>query len=244
MPIDTVSLDRENGEIQLMYQGKTVTPVSATVELNHPRQNGEKVIAQSNVSPNMLRSHPDAVFEEFDVVFALDTNTKIVKGRKISVTGVVLAQLLHAKSGYHPLLKFAAIHCLEFWDAKDFPERIGWAEAILGIKNNPSFNDSTRLGIIVDAHLDDLKKINGRQEPVYGDIYLPQNARLLYASADKKNDSAANMLMTLADKKAKVLLQDIINENPQQNLLVAENKPFSRFRFWNIESQQNDVPGT
>lgn len=184
----------------------------------------------------MIRSHPDAVFEELDVIFALDTNTKVVNANKISVTGVVLATPQKCKNISNTLLGFAPVHCLEFWNSSGSAERIGWAEAISCIIRNPDITESIRIGLIVDAHLEDLSNINKRKEPVYGDIYLPPNSRLIYASSDKKNDSVANMLLALADKEAKALLQSIIERDSEENLQIVEGKPFTHFRFWNLET--------
>src|SRR6267143_2915048 len=77
-----------------------------------------------------------------------------------------------------------------------------------------------------------LPKINTGEEAVYGDVRLPKNFSLIYASTDTLNDGIANKMLSLADMQSRELLNYVIRDRPQQNLDRIQGKPFSRLRVW------------
>ena len=83
------------------------------------------------------------------------------------------------------------------------PERYGWMKVVDGLLRFDGFNRDWSYGMIVDSDLDDAPKINAREEPIFGDLYLPENITLMYASADVGRESLINKLIRATDRVAK-----------------------------------------
>lgn len=77
-----------------------------------------------------------------------------------------------------------------------------------------------------------IKDINERNTPVFGELYLPENVRMLYASSDKPNESAANKMLALADRQASQLIDHILSEQLIENFVEISGKPYTHFRSW------------
>lgn len=135
--IDAISFDPKTGQINLYHQGVIVTPVAATAEISYPRAKGPKVLSQAEVPVTMLRANPDGALEEFDRLLAIDTNYRRMGGGTISVTGIILGELVGPPEYASIGVKYAPVHCLEFRGIEKEHERVGWAEAILGFRALP-----------------------------------------------------------------------------------------------------------
>src|SRR5262245_18900101 len=64
--------------------------INSHSEVAYDRKKGEKIVSKVPVPSDELRIDPNAAIENcFDIVFAVDTNTKAIQGENISVTGVI-----------------------------------------------------------------------------------------------------------------------------------------------------------
>lgn len=135
-----------------------------------------------------IRKSPLAELARYDQVFAVDTNYK--KGR----AGTAVARLSRT------LDKFDVVHRKQFEPTTSNPEREGWAEFLRRRKPAPK----QRRCLVVDSDLGVLTRINSREEPVLGDLFLPEGWQINYATADK-NDFVLNKMMRLCDREAKAL---------------------------------------
>lgn len=79
------------------------------------------------------------------------------------------------------------------------PERYGWMKMIEAFLRYEAYNKEWSYGVIVDSDLDDLPKINAREEPIIDNFYLPHNMTLIYASADVGKESFLNKFIKATD---------------------------------------------
>lgn len=66
-----------------------------------------------------------------------------------------------------------------------------------------------QIGIVVDSELGHIKEFNSRERYIIDSFYLPQNFKLIYASADK-NDTVLNWAIKQCDIAAGEILNYII----------------------------------
>jgi hypothetical protein len=187
--------------------------INSHSEVTYDRTKGEKIVSKIPLPPNELRIDPNAAMEStFDIVFAVDTNTKAIRGETTSVTGVVQCQKIFiadqsamAERVWHYFSPIA----FAFTGARDPTERAGWALVIEQIHNSADYAQYERIGIIVDAYLGDLPSYNSRKEPIVPGVFLPERFSLLYASADTGGEYFANQMLSHADRAAKICLAKI-----------------------------------
>lgn len=234
VPVDAVSFNKNTGEVVFFHKGSIVTPLQASSEITYPRKKGPKVLTKAPLSAERLLADPSQSIEQYDRLFAIDTNTKKSNDCLISITCIVIGIPEKINLVGHTAIRIGPRHCLEFWNANENPEHIGWCESILGIRRSPEYSENKNIGLVVDCDLGRLGKINEMKEPILRDFYLPENFKLIYASADTGKDNVLNFMISLADKEATKLLKYIIESGYDRNLKRVENKPFEMFRFWTI----------
>ncbi|MEK6211443.1 MAG: SEC-C domain-containing protein [Pseudomonadota bacterium] len=241
--MDAVRFDPKTGEVEFFHQGKRLMPMSSKVELTYPRQKGAKVVGEAAISGSTVVVDTNRALEQYDMLVAVDTNTQFVGSDVISMACLVVGKPIPGYAQGHTAIGFGIQRCFEFWGARDSQERIAWTEVIEAMHRNREFSDSMRVGMIVDAYLGSLPKINTGEEAVYGDVRLPKNFSLIYASTDAPNDGIANKMLSLADMQSRELLNYVIRDRPQQNLDRVQGKPFSRLRVWQRSSSPTPISG-
>lgn len=223
------------GSIELLKDGIPLMPANAYHTINFDRPKGPKILNKTPLDPNKLIIDSNLALEKFDRIFAIDTNTKTINDENVSVSCVVLCKLSRDKNDLL-IAKVAPIHCLEFRNIQGITENIAWMKAIQLITANPSYSVNMKLGIIVDSDLGNISSYNNRSKPFYSDFYLPQNIELIYASTDVGKEYLANKLISLCDKEATKLLEDIaLNNVSNENLHKINDEPYTHFRFWNTQ---------
>ncbi len=221
-----------SGYFEFLHNGLTLTPENAYHDISFDRIQGQKILSKIPLDPNKLLMDPNFVLQKFDGVFAIDTNTKIINGEIISISCCIVLCVLTYKNNIITA-QYAPIHCLEFRNIKQQAENIAWMKSIQLISANPSYNPNLKIGIIVDSDLGNLSEYNNRIKPIYSDFYLPQNIELIYASTDVGKEYIINKLISLCDKEARILLENILsNKVPNDNLNEVSDNPYTHFRLW------------
>jgi hypothetical protein len=222
-----------DGTVELLNKGLPLIPEKAYHNINYNRKKSPKILNKISLDPNQLLIGPHLALKKFDLIFAIDTNTKVVNGEVISISCIVLCKLTYGKKNAI-IAEYAPVHCLEFRNIRQDAENIAWMKSIQLIIANPSYNPKLKIGLIVDSDLGNISAYNNRSVPIYADFYLPQNIELIYASADVGKEFVVNKLISLCDKEAKMLLEDIsLNKISSENLQEVNNEPYTHFRFWN-----------
>jgi hypothetical protein len=222
-----------DGTVELLNNGLPLTPESAYHDINYDRKKNPKILNKISLDPKQLSVDPHLALKNFDLIYAIDTNTKLVNDDVISISCIVLSKLTYCKNN-EIIAKYAPIHCLEFRNIKEHAENIAWMKSIQLIIANPSYSPKLKIGFVVDSDLGNLPAYNKRTAPIYDDFYLPQNIELIYASADVGKEFLVNKLIALCEKEAKILLEDIsLNKISNENLQEVISEPYTHFRLWN-----------
>lgn len=221
------------GSIELLKDGIPLVPINAYHDVSFDRTKGPKTLNKTPLDPNKLILNPNHALEKFDRIFAIDTNTKTINDESISVSCVVLCKLSRDRKN-SLIAEFLPVHCLEFRNTQGITENTAWRKAIQLITANPSYNANMKFGIIVDSDLGNISSYNNRSKPFYPGLYLPKNIELIYASADTGKEYLANKLISLCDKEATKLLEEIMsNKISNENLHEVNDEPYTHFRLWN-----------
>lgn len=177
-----------------------LAPESLRSQISYEKLNGKaKVIYSIPVEDfsALNSSHLDQLKKQFDYLIAVDTNTinkpDRTQGCRISVcASSAIAEPLAAVSSDVVLHPVAAYLILDPGPIVN-PEPLGWHLIISQLSLVPALN-SKRIGIIVDSELGMHVEINAREKPYYGEHILPANMTLIYASSDKPEIFANQML--------------------------------------------------
>jgi hypothetical protein len=236
-PLDQVSFNRATGEIELYYQGERVTPVRAFTSVEYDRAKGPKVLSTAEVDPEGLFVNPDVDLVRSDLFVAVDTNTKSINGETVSATGFAYCRgkgpVVTPDGQGGALFEYSPpTLALEFRNPNGSPEQVGWRLGMELVLMGKDYRPGLRVTLVVDSHLGDLSRFNDRSLPICDDFFLPQNFRLLYASADVRTQ-LCNQLITAADRAAGVVLDHLASGGGDPaNLLEAVDRPYSHVRLW------------
>ncbi len=237
-PVAVTRIDlNTNGTFQLYdANGNLINPASAFVERSYDRPKGPKVLSQVPVDPSLpMTADPLQALLAYDVIYVIDSNTRVIREQNISVAAAILARWQQREPELR--LGFATMHALEFRDADCHPDLLALRYHLHLLGNNPTIDQAGKVAFVVDSNLDNLSAIRSGDTPVLDDCYLPSWADLIYAS-DSAQDTLVNMLLRQADKEASALLKLIENKTfpdmPSEDMFGHANY----FRFWPKSNNQ------
>ncbi|MDR2698996.1 MAG: hypothetical protein LBB30_04910 [Candidatus Methanoplasma sp.] len=143
-------------------------------------------------------SHKDAcdvncAFDNYDLVCAIDTNSKLIGGIQITV-GSMFKMIMEENIFWSCFVKEFSDYHLDKID--DFEQR-NWIKSIEFIQNN--YKDATKVLIIVDSDYSNLMEYNAGNKKICDIFRLPIGFTLGYASSDR-GDNWMNLLIKSADK--------------------------------------------
>ncbi len=232
--LDKAALDLETGEVSMYSEGRRIHPKIATTEVTYEGKSRQKVVAQAPLNVLAPVADVNRAITQHDIIYAVDTNYPEKRPHEVAVTGVVLGKPNASASEGVVIVHFSPIMCIEFRGANADAERIGWAEVIRGVVANPQFDPKSKVLLIVDAHRGSIGSINNRSEPVIGNLWLPENFTLMYASSDKRNDSVPNRMLHLADVQATDVLDRYATKSNDENLIGVEGREYELRRVWRL----------
>ncbi len=211
-PLKGVHYDKEKMVFTgLTHDDRLIKPVVTYSQTHYKSDSGkEKVIdrIQDKVIPNEaeLMRH---LSSSFDLIIAIDTNTKAIGSETISVTGIVhcVVQSTPEPDSYNVDLSWYGAILFRNCPSKLPPEKFGWMKVIQGVNRKPQ-NELKRFVIVTDHDLDNHASYNNKQIPIFRDFYLPDNFVLMYGR-DKPNQNLLNYVLKQCDKKSTEVLRAI-----------------------------------
>jgi len=218
------SINLLSGEMKLK-KGSDL-PDKITVKTSYMRSTGKnKITTQSELKTdkNILHIDPDpsSHLKNYDLIFAIDTNNKQqLNGDSVTAGSVVYGQPSTINTeigiGFSPMITYY----FKNLRIKPFkPEPFVWYCFLQGLESLKSAK-KIRIALIVDSDLDLLPEMNSQNVPIWEEYYLPPFVDLIYASADKKNDSIQNRMIAYADKCAgDVIKSNIITHDSSDSLI-------------------------
>ena len=246
-PVTTLGIGKQpDGTIQYFSNGVPIKPGKVNYETVYDRKKKKKVIHKLDLDTTQITDNPDLSLKKFDLIYAIDTNTKARNDKVISVATVVLCKLDFATDGTINY-QYGPLHSLEFWNINDHPENVAWMKVIQFITHDQAYHSGQKIGIIVDSDLGNLAAFNARSLPIYADFYLPKNFELIYASAEVgTQEFLVNHLIALCEVMAKSLLARILlNKASDTDPRDVNNEPYTHFRLWDFAGfPQENKTGT
>jgi hypothetical protein len=205
-----------------------VTPESAWHETKYPRHKAEKVLTRVPLDPTQMKVHAALALARFDALLAVDTNTKEIGAARVSAAAPVMAERISEGHDLYQLEGF------EFRGARFPPEHVAWYLAVKSLLNWPTHSPSRRIALIVDSDLGLIPELNARRAPILGGLVLPPEFEIVYASAEVRRESIANLLLAEADRGASAILDAVGRLSAGRgNLRPGDaDDPFETFRCW------------
>lgn len=209
--VEIAGLDLKNGIFSFYdSSGEKIIPASITIGNGYTRESGKtKILNQIRTNSDQINLNPNANFDNFDWLFAIDTNTREYNDFIISISCSAFfkieleePELIKDTANQKWAAKVTMQAAFIFKNPTVNPEVVGWQELINRIKQSPEFKDTLIVGIIVDSELGALSQFNRREQPIIGDHFLPDNFKLIYASSDVGREYPHNKLIRICDSTA------------------------------------------
>ena len=205
-----------DGEISIrLLSGEIVKPDSVKSSLRHQKNSGkDKVITR--LSEQATFDTLDFL-KKYESVFFIDTNTKIIHGKKISIASIIEVRNFKIKDVKVEKKVRVSMERSNPWylifenETKIHSEKIAIALLIYKLKKNPNYPEC--VGIISDHELEKHAQYSKQELPLFDSFYLPKGYEIAYASADKKNDTILNKFIAECDKCSSQLLDNFTINN-------------------------------
>lgn len=209
--------------------------VDSALETSYERSKGPKTLHRLVTSGASSYFDVNRALLNYELILAVDTNTKRINEVDVSVAAIVQCFLERPAQIGRMTGSYSARLALEYENVTN-PELVGWRETIRLILASPTYRNGQTVALIVDSELGRLRDVNARRLPIIDDFYLPVGFTLVYASADTGKESIPNRLIAFCDREAgRVLGLAALNPNPRR----VGSRPVDRpSRIWNVA----DIP--
>ncbi len=196
--------------VVLLYP-QVLTPSKTTITTFYERKKGRKPINTYFQGPGHAFFGIDRVFERYDRVYCVDTNT--ATGCNGSTVAVTTAITVTSKKVGDTGIYISSDHTIELVaidPPAGNPELHGiWMLLARTWEKHPHLLQG-RLAIITDTELEKIKAWNERIEPFYDGHMLPEGVDIFYASADVGSEEyLPNRLMKACDSLSTKKLQEM-----------------------------------
>lgn len=222
---------RESDLTPFWFGGGQMEPILAKrINYGYARSKGTKSLYCSTRFLPMVGLHPNLQITQYRQILAVDTNTRLIGGSRVSVSAVVDMRV-DGKSGDYVRGATAYLYAMEMWNTAGDAEAIGWELLINLIQKERDFFRWPIL-ILTDCDLSRHDKINQRVEPLRGNLFLPPGIELAYASSDSGGELLSTKLMRAADKLAGNIMLEESLALSLEGLVATDSPDFSHFRQW------------
>ncbi len=204
--INSISFDG-SGNFKMFSDGIEMKPKTMHFERGIEREKKNKIILSCQIDG--MNTNMYSELHNYNYLVALDTN---YDKNSCTAVGTVYEIMISSDDSSFEMIHLTDLK-REFNNVMDnnvSPELIALNSLISFFSEGNIINDFTnsRIMVVVDHNLGKLESYNSRNCPlIEGDenTYLPENIRIVYASADKYNDSLFNQLIKACDEEATFL---------------------------------------
>lgn len=197
----------ENGRFWFTGRdGKVIEDGPFNFTRSYIGENKERVVARATNLPGAITNVGSWVMN-FDVIFAIDTNTEKYKDIYISAGAVCQGTIVKESKDSGTINSGQWLIFDWYHRGNTNMETKTWVETIKIIQL--AFSSDTRIGIVIDSELGNLEDYNNRKIPLRDNFYLPENFIMMYASADR-TDEWCNGMIRQCDDIAKKRLREIV----------------------------------
>lgn len=226
----TLTFDQRTGEIRF---AEAMTNVYSQISYERPK--GPKVLSRIPQTTAGITFDPSsALFKNHDFLCAVDTNTRVLAGKEISVSAVVTFVRAPPPPGAIEHWKLDVPFCWEFVGLKtEKRENFGWLVVLEKLNDLGIIKSTTSVGMIVDSDLGNLPDYNCRRKPVFENSFLPSNVTLIYASADSGKENLVNRVIAVADFVATQVIDALASGKTPPNNETRDNPWYDAIRLIN-----------
>jgi hypothetical protein len=195
-----------NGDIVLLDEkGEEIVPVYMDRTLQYSRKKGPKIQNRRKFEGQYTSVNGTRELASFASIFAIDTNTRSIRGAAVSASCFVCCRLQHKAENYvlecEPRVNF-----YEFHNVRGNAEFLGILKVANDVERSAGLTKNDRFAIVTDAHLGSHDLLNGRRAALYGAHVLPARFQLIYASSDTGQE-IVNGLIRLCDQQSTQYLE-------------------------------------
>lgn len=196
----------------LFLHSQVLTPRKSTLTTYYQRKGKNKLLHAYFQDVGHAFISIDRVFELYDRVYCVDTNTSTNQsGRKVAVTTALTVTSSRVGENAVHVGSDHTIQLVTNEPPPGNPELHGiWSMLGFLWKNHPNLLQG-RLAIITDTDLGKVKAWNERTEPFYDGHGLPDGVDIFYASADAGSEEfMPNRLMKACDSLCTQKLREVL----------------------------------
>jgi|SRR5579864_1453192 len=185
---------------------------STRIERNYERNSGKPKVVSSIPSDGKTSFTAKRALFAYNSVFAVDTNTRMLFGKRCGVCVSYFTPKPPAKCDSEvPFICLAAYLIVGIREGIN-PEQIGW-HLIITRHVNSSRTPDQRLAMVVDSELGSHREINDRKKGYYMNNVLPAQIAMVYASSDADNETLGGMMIGMCDRMATKVLDQLATKN-------------------------------
>ena len=200
----------ENDKIYLEDSfGKRIPQTNICLKKGYKGENKERTTLLIPNIPNDALT-VDAIATDFDVIYAVDTNSKEFNGKWYSV-GVCFRGIPDIHDGMLQGIEFRQFGVAKGVNLEklEYTEPLVWTTMLNEIKQ--SQDKDKKILMIVDSFLGDIEAFNNGSKLICGHYKLPDNVTLAYAKADV-TDEWPNKIIRHCDRMAGQYLSEEIEQ--------------------------------
>lgn len=206
--IDGIRLDKTGWFAFVDKQGNEIDVAGVQRRVTHARKKGPKVRTKQALSGRRLSVDGLQELCAYHDVFVIDTSYSYLPTKRRHALACSV-RLQFRPEGDQVRVEVA--DQLVFYDlvrVDGNPERAGMLALALEHCNQPG-DLALKRAIVTDSDLGLHDAINSRTTPLYGDVLLPPNFTVLYASGDTGTE-VTNKILAFCDKQAKTTLRAML----------------------------------
>jgi hypothetical protein len=206
-PFQGVTIDGDQVFVHLL-SGEKVKADAVFSQRQYKKISGKDKVT-SSIPNRVVVDIPYYLASRFDVILAIDTNTKQIGNDLVSISCVFecYAKQINATQlqvSYRKHGNMAFRNC-----PNGEAERFAWSRLVMMVTSDPRYNEKLRVALITDHGLSRLAKYNTRELPIYQNFFLPSNFTLIYASSDIGKDNVLNALLIECEKDASSMFNQL-----------------------------------
>lgn len=205
---------RESGEIFIrLFSGEKVKPNVVLSQVEYERKSG-KSKALNCIYDKATLNIPEYLFKTFNMIFAIDTNTKQIEKDNVSIATIfecyVVGRVMKdgQLQGVNCQCRINGILAFKNCPTEE-AEKFSWFKLINILTSSRMYNANLKIAIITDHDLGNHLKYNNQEIPIFKDFYLPENFKLIYASSDAGKENIMNKFLAECDKCSAGILKEL-----------------------------------
>jgi len=222
-----------DGEIVFMDdRGSPVIPEYMERAVHYARAKGPKIQSRSKVTGDRVSVGGLKEFTQYDSVFIIDTNARIVNGEKIAAACFVCCCFVPEADQVRIKCE-GKLNIYEFHNIpeNENPEMLTVLKVARDIARSAGSRSKFRIAFISDSEIGSHDRINSGQKPLYRNFSLPPGFVLHYASTDTGQE-AINRLIKFCDKQSSNYLRYLEEGSVKKSeLKPLEEEPSVQYRY-------------